>query len=110
MLAIVVLVAMGGKTLLLALGHAPRPFNWLVPAGALAAALISLRAAYNPADPAARVNVSRNAAYACAAAFALVAVLAPAPWAFGTCIAATEVAIVFDLVSTAARGRTVKGN
>jgi len=108
MVAIIVLVAAGGPTLLVALGHV-KVLGALVTAGALVAALVALRNAYDPADPSARINVTRAGAYACAAAFALWAVLAPARWNFGACIVSAEVALVFDLIATAVRGRFAKG-
>jgi hypothetical protein len=109
MAVIAVLIAIGGKQLLLALSHM-RPVGPLLAAGGLIAALGSLRGAYNPDDAAARSNVTRAGAYVVAALFALWAVLAPNKWVFGTCIVAAEVAVVFDLVATAARSRTVKGS
>jgi hypothetical protein len=39
----------------------------------------------------------------------LAAVLIPARWAFGACIAAAEIAVVFDIITLAARGRTAGG-
>jgi hypothetical protein len=102
--AIAVLIAVGGKGLLLVLAHL-RPYGALVPAGALLAALGALRGAYDPADPAARVNVTRAGAYVVAAIFALWAVVAPGKWVYGTCIIAAELAIVLDIIATAARGR-----
>jgi hypothetical protein len=107
--AIVVLVAVGGRTMLAQLGHV-KVLGALVMAGALIAAANALRSAYDPADPNARVNVSKYGAYTCAAAFGLLAVLAPARWNIGVCIVAAEVALVFDLIATVARWRVPKGN
>jgi hypothetical protein len=45
----------------------------------------------------------------CAAILALLAVLAPAKWVFGSCIAAAEVALVFDMITIVARGRVARG-
>lgn len=105
--AIIILIALGGRIVLVALGHV-KLLGAMVMAGALVAALNSLRTAYDPANPNARVNVSRAGAYAAAAGFALWAVLAPARWNFGACIVSAEVALVFDLIATAVRGRFVK--
>jgi hypothetical protein len=109
MAVIAILIAAGGKELLVALAHL-KPFGALVPAGALVVAVLSLRGAYNPDDPAARSNVTRSGAYVVAAGFALWAVIAPNKWVFGTCIVAAEVAVVFDLIATAVRGRLAKGS
>lgn len=107
--AIIILVAAGGKTLLLALGHV-KLVGALICAGALVAALSAAWRAYDPNDAAARANVTRFVAYAAAATFALWAVLAPASWNFGVTIAAVEIALVFDLMSSFARGRAANGH
>lgn len=107
--AIIILVAAGGKTLLLALGHM-KVVGALICAGALIAALSAARRAYDPTDAAARSNVTRFIAYATAATFALWSVLAPAAWNFGVTIAAAEIALVFDLMASFARGRAAGGH
>ena len=109
MAAIAVLVALGGKSLLVSLGHV-KPLGIALAAGALVAALGSLRRAYDPTNPDARANVTRGGAYVCAAIFALWAILAPGKWVYGACIVAAETAIVFDLIATVARGRAAKGS
>jgi predicted NBD/HSP70 family sugar kinase len=107
--AIAVMIAIGGRQLLATLGHYK---TW----GALLAALLvflavrELRAAYDPAAPEARVEVTRTGAYFCAAILTLWAVLAPARWVIGSCIAAAEIAVVFDIITLAARSRTAGGN
>ncbi len=107
--AIIILVAAGGKMLLLALAHV-KLFGALICAGAVLAALSAARRAYDPSDAAARANVTRFVAYATAAIFALWAVLAPAAWNFGVTIAAVEIALVFDLMASFARGRAAGGH
>jgi hypothetical protein len=109
MVAIAVLVALGGKALLVTLGHV-KPLGVLIAAGGLLAALGALRTAYDPSGPDARVNVTRAGAYVCTAAFALWAILAPGKWVYGACIVSAETAIVFDLIATAVRGRVAKGS
>ena len=103
------LIAVGGKRLLLVLGE-HRLWGALLAAGLVLAALGSLRRAHDPSAADVRVNVTRAAAYVCASALALWAVLAPASWVFGACIVAAEVALVFDIVTVAARGRVAGGN
>jgi hypothetical protein len=106
--AMAVLVGLGGKALLLALGRV-KLAGALIAAGALIVALRALRQAYDPNDPAARINVTRAGAYVCAAALALLAIVAPAKFIIGACIVAAEAAIVFDFIATAAGGRTTRG-
>jgi hypothetical protein len=115
MAAIAVLVALGGKSLLVSLGHV-KPLGIALAAGALVAALGSLRRAYegSPGDPLpnpdARADVTRGGAYVAAAIFALWAIIAPGKWVYGACLVAAESAIVFDLIATVARGRAAKGS
>lgn len=101
MAVLAVLIAVGGRTLLLALGRV-KPAGALIAAGALLAALGWLRSAYDPDNPASRLNVTRAGAYVCAAALTVIAVLAPAPFVLGACVFAAEAALVFDFISTAA--------
>ena len=107
MAAIAVLVALGGKSLLVSLGHF-KLLGILLAAGGLVAALGALRRSYDPSRPEARVEVTRAGAYVCTAALALWAIVAPAKFAYGACIIAAESAIVFDIIATLARGRTAK--
>jgi hypothetical protein len=107
--AIAVLIAIGGRQLLVTLGHYK---TW----GALLAALLvflavrELRTAYDPTAPDARVEVTKAGAYFCAAILALWAIVAPARWVFGSCIVAAEIAVVFDIITLAARSRAAGGN
>lgn len=103
------LIAVGGKRLLFVLSE-HRLWGALLAAGLVLAALGSLRRAYDPSSPEARVNVTKAGAYVCAAALALWAVVAPASWVFGSCIVAAEIALVFDIITVAARGRVTGGN
>ena len=106
---IMLLVATGGRVLLHALG-ANKIAGIIVGGGAVLVALSTLRSAWDPSSPEARVNVTRGGAYLVAATLTLWAVLAPAKWVFGSCIAAAEVALVFDLITVTARKRVAGGN
>ena len=110
MLAIIaMLVAIGGHRVLDALNHY-KPWGWLITAGLVYLAATNARSAYDPASPEARANVTKAGAYLCAALLALWAVLAPARWNFGSCIVATEVALVFDLITIVAPRRAPGGH
>jgi hypothetical protein len=110
MLAVIaVLVAIGGQRVLLVLGQ-HKPFGWLIAAGLVYLAAKGAKAAYDPASPDARANVTKAGAYLCAALLALWAVLLPARWVYGSCIVATEVALVFDMITILAPRRTTGGN
>jgi hypothetical protein len=106
--AIAVLIAIGGRQLLVALGH-NKYLGIVLGVGLVVIAVRELRRAYNPTAPDARVEVTKAGAYACAAALALWAILAPARWVFGSCIVAAECAIVFDIITLAARMRSTAG-
>jgi hypothetical protein len=106
--AIAVLVAIGGRTLLVSLGH-EKVWGALLGVALIALAVRELRAAYDPAAVDARVEVTKAGAYLIAAVLVLWAILAPARWVFGSCIVAAEVAIVFDIITLAARSRTAGG-
>jgi hypothetical protein len=106
---IAVLVAAGGNLVLVTLWQ-HKPWGWLIAAGLVYLAVNGVRAAYEPTAPDARRNVTKAGAYLCAAALALWAVLLPARWVYGSCIVATEVALVFDLITLAAPRRSAGGN
>jgi hypothetical protein len=106
---IAVLVAAGGHNLLVILGQ-HKPWGWLIAAGGVYLAVNGIRAVYDPASPQARADVTKAGAYLVAAILALWAVLLPARWVFGSCIAAAEIALVFDLITLAAPGRAAGGN
>jgi len=106
---IAVLVALGGHLVLVTLGQ-HKPWGWLIAAGLVYLAVNGLRAAYDPARAEARADVTKAGAYLCAAVLALWAVLLPARWVYGSCIAAAEIALVFDLITLAAPRRAAGGN
>jgi hypothetical protein len=104
-----ILVAAGGQRVLLVLGQ-HKPWGWLIAAGLVYLAVNGAKAAYDPASPDARANVTKAGAYLCAAALALWAVVLPARWVYGSCIVAAEVALVFDLITLIAPRRAAGGN
>ena len=104
-----VLIAIGGRALLVTLGHY-RMWGALIALAVIFLAVRELRSAYDPSLPDARIEVTKAVAYFCAAVFLLWAIVAPARWVFGSCIVAAEVAVVFDLITLAARSRTAGGN
>lgn len=102
MAAIALLVALGGRVLLANMQQY-KLASAAVIAVVILAVLASVRRAY-VGDPAQmRVGVTKNLAYLSAAGLALFAVLAPAKWVYGSTIAALEVALVFDMITLAAR-------
>ncbi len=105
---IALLVAVGGKQLLFALGE-NKVLGAIIGAGLVIVAFGSLRRSYDPADPDARMNVTKAGAYFCAAALTLWAIVAPARWVYGSCIVAAEAALVFDIITVAARKRVAGG-
>lgn len=108
--AIAVLVLFGGQAVLVMLG-AHKPWGWLIAAGLVYLAVRNVRSAYVPDDPMARFNVTKGSTYLCASILALWAVIIPIPrWIFGSCLVATEVAIVLDIISLAAPRRAAGGN
>ena len=106
---IAALIAVGGRQLLVTLGH-NKTWGAVLAAALVFVAVRELRSAYDPAAPDVRVEVTKAGAYFCAALLALWAVLFPARWVFGSCIVAAEVAIVFDIITLAARSRIAGGH
>jgi hypothetical protein len=105
---IALLVAAGGKQLLFVLSE-HKVVGAIIGAGLVIAAFGVLRRAYDPADPDARLNVTKAGAYFCAATLALWAIVAPARWNYGAFIVAAEAALVFDIITVAARKRVAGG-
>jgi hypothetical protein len=105
---IAMLVAIGGQGLLHMLG-AHKPFGIAIGLGLVVVALGGLRRSYEPGALDGRAQVTKSGAYVCAAVLALIAIVAPARWVFGSCIVATEAALVFDIITVAARARAAGG-
>ncbi len=99
---IAVLVALGGKLVLANLAT-----HRLVAAIAIvvlvAGAALALRRAYRDPGDDTRVIITKYVAYLVTAVLALADILAPAKWIPGSCIAAAEVALVFDMITIYAR-------
>ncbi|MGA2396098.1 MAG: hypothetical protein ABSH03_22405 [Candidatus Lustribacter sp.] len=106
---IALLVGVGGPAVLATLGQ-HKPWGWLIAAGLVYLAVGGVRSAYDPESPQARVEVTKAGTYLCAALLALWAVLMPARWVYGSCIVATEIALVFDLITLVAPRRAAGGN
>lgn len=100
---IALLVAVGGFSLLHLLAQ-NRPLGLAVVAAAIFAAVMTIRRTYDPATPGARREVTKAATYCCAAVLTLIPVATGKHE--GIAIVAAEVALIFDIVSIAARPRT----
>jgi hypothetical protein len=105
---IALLVAVGGKLVLanLASHKAVAAFAILI---LIAGAAVALRRAYRAPNDEARIVITKYVAYLVAAILALWDVLAPAKWIPGSCIAAVEVALVFDIITIWARRNAAPG-
>ncbi len=105
---IAVLVAVGGKIVLgnLATHRAAAAVTIVI---VIAGAAFGLRRTYRAAGDDTRVVITKYVAYLVAALLALWNVLAPAKWIPGSCIAAAEVALVFDIITIWARKNVAGG-
>ena len=102
LVAIALVVAAGGKVLLANL-VTHKEIAGLAIAVLIAGTLAALRRAYRAPSDESRVAVTKYVAYLVAAILALWDVLAPAKWIPGSCIAAAEAALVFDIITIWAR-------
>jgi hypothetical protein len=102
---IAILVALGGNIVLGLLAQ-HRVFAEVLLLIVAFAAFLGLRRAVTANSPTARADVTKAAAYLVAAILAFVAIGLHVHWAIGACIAATEAALVFVIVSNVARART----
>ena len=102
-----VLIALGASPVLrfLALN---RLAGIVVLAVVIVGTVVMIRRAYNPASPTVRADVTRGVAYCAAAVLALVTVVWNPHWAIRACITAAEVAVLFDVVTIAARPRAAR--
>jgi hypothetical protein len=102
MVVIAVLVAAGGNIVLGLLAE-HRAFAVVALGVVVALAFLALRRAFVANAPSARLDVTKASAYFVAAILAFVAIGLHVHWAIGACIVAAEAALVFDIVTIAAR-------
>jgi hypothetical protein len=107
LIVIALLVALGGNIVLGLLAE-HRAFAEVLLLVVVVAAFFGLRRAYVANAATARADVTKAAAYFAAAILAFVAIGLHVHWAIGACIAAVETALVFDIVTIAARARSVR--
>jgi hypothetical protein len=108
MTVIAVLVAAGGNVVLASL-DSRRGFGAAVLGAAVVIAALNVRRAIAANAPTARRDVTKSATYLVAALLAFVAIALHVHWAIGACIAAAEAAIVFDIITIAARPKALAG-
>lgn len=108
LLVIAVLVAGGGLNLLHVLA-VYRGLGSALLALAIAGTVVMIRRAYVPESPTVRADVTKAIAYCVSAILAFIAVAARQHWAIGACLAAVEVALIFDIMTIVARPRAVGG-
>ncbi len=108
LVVIAILIAIGTSPLLEFLAH-NRVGGTIVTLALVVATIAMVRRAYVPNSPAARADVSKALAYCAAAIFAFVTVEWNPHWAIRACISAAEVAIIFDIITVAARPKTAPG-
>jgi predicted permease len=102
MVVIAILVAAGGN-IVLGLLAKNRAFAVVLLGVVVVLALAMLRRAVVANGPTARIDVTKAATYVAAAVLAFVAIGLHVHWAIGATIAAVEAALVFDIVTIAAR-------
>lgn len=102
LVVIAILIAIGGSPLLGFLGR-NRLTGGLVAAIAIVASIVVLRRAYDATSPTVRADVTRASAYCVAAILAFVTIEWSPHWGVRACISAAEVAVIFDIVTVAAR-------
>lgn len=105
---IAVLVAVGGKLVLANLAS-HRAAAALAIVALIVSAAVALRRTYRTPNDQTRIVITKYVAYLVAAILALWDVVAPAKWIPGSCIAAAEVALVFDIITIWARGNVAGG-
>ncbi|MDB5070035.1 MAG: hypothetical protein JWM87_1146 [Candidatus Eremiobacteraeota bacterium] len=105
---IAIIVAAGGNIVLGMLGT-HRWFATVLLAVAVVIALLGLRRAFVANAPTARIDVTKAGTYLVAAVLAFVAIGLHVHWAIGATIAAAEAAIVFDIITIAARPKPAPG-
>ena len=106
LIVIAIVVAAGGNVVLAQLAQ-HRAFAQVVLLVVAIAAFFGLRRAFVANAATARIDVTKAATYFVAAILAFVAIGLHVHWAIGACIAAIEAALVFDIITIAARPRAV---
>ncbi len=95
---IALLIAKGGKAVLANLAT-HKAVAALAIAVLIVGAALALRRTFSAPDDETRIVITKYVAYLVGAALALWDVLAPAKWLPGSCVAAVEVALVFDIIT-----------
>jgi len=108
MTVIAIVVAAGGNVVLGMLAER-RAFGAVLLLVVVVLALLNLRRAFVANAPTARIDLTKAATYLAAAVLAFVAIGLHVHWAIGATIAAAEAAIVFDIVTIAARPKSAPG-
>ena len=108
LIAIAAIVAVGGKLVLANLA-AHKAFAAIAILLLIGGAAVALRRTYRAPNDETRIVITKYVAYLVAAVLALWDVLAPAKWIPGSCIAAAEVALVFDMITIWARSNAAGG-
>lgn len=108
MTVIAILVAAGGNIVLGLLAR-NRLFAAVLLLAVVGIAFFNLRRAFVANAPNARLDVTKAATYFVAAVLAFVAIGLHVHWAIGATIAAAEAALVFDIVTIAARPKPAPG-
>jgi hypothetical protein len=108
MTVIAIVVAAGGNVVLAMLAER-RAFGAVLLLVVVVLALLNVRRAFVANAPTARIDLTKAATYLAAAVLAFVAIGLHVHWAIGATIAAAEAAIVFDIVTIAARPKAAPG-
>jgi hypothetical protein len=108
LLVIAIIFAVGGKVVLANLAT-HKALAAVAIVALIGSAAFALRRTYRAPDDETRVVITKYVAYLVAAILALWDVLAPAKWIPGSCIAAAEVALVFDIITIWARKNVAGG-
>jgi hypothetical protein len=108
LVVIAVLIAIGAVPVLHFLG-ANRLLGTLMLVAVILGTIVMIRRAYVPSSPTVRADVTKGVAYCTAAVLALITILWNPHWAIRACITAAEVAILFDIITVAARPRVTGG-
>ena len=108
LIVLAILIAAGGNIVLGLLAQ-HRAFAEVLLLIVAIAAFFGLRRAFVANTATARADVTKAATYFAAAILAFVAIGLHVHWAIGACITAIEAAIVFDIITIAARLRSARG-